>query len=221
MVDPHQTISAPIKPKDQGYYELNKRNTIKHDLKSKVIQDYTGNSIIKIDSLHGEKNGLLWGQSTHTNLCGADRVNLRQTFGKDSPGATINTMRRFTKAGNDVMTPRKAASVRSSMAPSLIADRAVDFAEPGSETEKQLLARKLYLMRKMLKNERRANEIISDKLTDMVHGAHGASPTAQIINDSLANQDRGILKQPLIQSAYIKAAHWMNENPFHFKRERR
>lgn len=97
--DPHLTMAAPVKPKDQGYFELNKRSSIHHDLKSKVIQDYNGTSIIKIDSLHGAKNGLLWGQSTHVNLNGTDRPNARQTFGKDCPNATINAMKRFTRAG--------------------------------------------------------------------------------------------------------------------------
>jgi hypothetical protein len=50
-----------------------------------------------------------------------------------------------------------------------------------TDTEKQLLARKLYLMRKMLKNERRANDIISTKLTDMIHGTHGNNPANRLI----------------------------------------
>lgn len=42
--------------KDPGYEELGKRNTVMQDLKSKVIKDYRGRIIIKIDESHGLKN---------------------------------------------------------------------------------------------------------------------------------------------------------------------
>jgi hypothetical protein len=98
MRDPHITIKAPPKKLDCGYFELNKRNTETHDLKSKVIHDYNGNVIIKIDSLHGKKNGNLWGQTTHTNLNGLDRPDMRQTFGRDSPGFPVQSIQRETRA---------------------------------------------------------------------------------------------------------------------------
>jgi len=91
MRDPHLTILQPEKKKDSGYFELNKRGTEAHDRKSKVIHDYNGNVIIKIDSLHGQKNGNLWGQTTHVNLHGSDRPNLRTTFGRDSPFVVVDT----------------------------------------------------------------------------------------------------------------------------------
>ena len=68
-------MSPPARKKDAGYHELGKRNTQAHDSRNKVIADYAGNLIIKIDSLHGQKNGNLYGQTTHANLKGADRPN--------------------------------------------------------------------------------------------------------------------------------------------------
>lgn len=58
LIDPHQTILPCRDPlgKDPGYLELGKRSTVMHDLKSRVIKDYQGRIIIKIDESHGLKN---------------------------------------------------------------------------------------------------------------------------------------------------------------------
>ena len=44
MIDPNITIRHEnVMPRgEQGYYELNKRDTIQHDRTSRVIHDYTG-----------------------------------------------------------------------------------------------------------------------------------------------------------------------------------
>ena len=55
----------------------------------------------------------------------------------------------------------------------------------GGETEKQILARKLYMMRKMLKNEKRANEIINQKLSNAIGEAHGVSATGKAVEAKL------------------------------------
>ena len=59
LVDPHQTqlpCQDPLKYKDPGYIDHGKRDTVMHDLKSRVIKDYQGKIIIKIDESHGLKN---------------------------------------------------------------------------------------------------------------------------------------------------------------------
>jgi len=58
----------------------------------------------------------------------------------------------------------------------------------GQETEKQQMARKLYLMRKMLKNERRANDLINEKLNRMTHEVHGNKLTASVV-DKVMSED--------------------------------
>jgi len=58
----------------------------------------------------------------------------------------------------------------------------------GQETEKQAMARKLYLMRKMLKNERRANDLINEKLNRMTHEVHGNKLTASVV-DKVMSED--------------------------------
>ena len=40
------------------------------------------------------------------------------------------------------------------------------------ESEKELLAKKLHLMKQMLKNERRANQLISNKLGNITTNMH-------------------------------------------------
>ncbi len=40
------------------------------------------------------------------------------------------------------------------------------------ESEKELLAKKLHLMKQMLKNERRANQLISNKLGNITKNMH-------------------------------------------------
>ena len=61
IIDPHQTMVLPKRPKDPGYVELDKRGSVRHDERSKVIIDYQGRAIYKIDSMHGIGNGNLWG----------------------------------------------------------------------------------------------------------------------------------------------------------------
>lgn len=60
-------------------------------------------------------------------------------------------------------------------------------------TEKQLLARKLYLMRKMLKNERRANEIISNKLSMLTTSVHANNKTIGMMSQSLKQSKTGVV----------------------------
>jgi hypothetical protein len=59
IIDPHHTIKPHKDPfdKDPGYSELKKRNTRAHDLKSKVIHDMMGRTIIKVDDYYGHLNG--------------------------------------------------------------------------------------------------------------------------------------------------------------------
>lgn len=149
-------------------------------MKSKVVHDYNGNTIIKIDSLHGAKNGGLFGQTTHSNLKGTDRPLNRHAFGVP---ADHNIYRAFkqpsplTRAANEVLTPRSQA--QKNRTASAKANKVE--APEGDISEKQLLARKLYLMRKMLKNERRANEIISNKLGTLAASMHTNNATVEMV----------------------------------------
>ena len=51
IIDPNITIRHEklMPSKDPGYYELEKRGTEHHDKKSRVIHDYTGKPMIKVD----------------------------------------------------------------------------------------------------------------------------------------------------------------------------
>lgn len=55
MIDPNITIRHEnVMPRrDPGYAELSKRDTIQHDRSSRVIHDYTGTPIIKVDQEGG------------------------------------------------------------------------------------------------------------------------------------------------------------------------
>ena len=55
MIDPNITIRhEEVMPrKAPGYGELRKRDTIDHDRKTRVIHDYTGTPIIKVDQEGG------------------------------------------------------------------------------------------------------------------------------------------------------------------------
>jgi hypothetical protein len=191
MTDPHLTILTPPREPDQGYYELNKRSTNAQDLKTKVITDYNGNIIVKIDSLHGAKNGGLYCQTTHNNLKGTDRPLNRHAFGVPAGHNIYQAWKdpRTTMAqtGAQVLTPRSRAA-RAEGRPT----RSETVAE-GELTEKQLLARKLYLMRKMLKNERRANEIISNKLGTLTATMHTNNKTVEMVAQNVRDNKRGVV----------------------------
>jgi hypothetical protein len=66
LLDPHLTLDRYTDPlyKDPGYNELSKRDTIRHDAKSKIFTDYKNNLIIKLDHSHGLRNGGLYYQTT-------------------------------------------------------------------------------------------------------------------------------------------------------------
>ena len=55
IIDPNITIRHEklMPSKDPGYYELQKRGTEHHDKKSRVIHDYTGKPMIKVDQEGG------------------------------------------------------------------------------------------------------------------------------------------------------------------------
>ena len=55
------------------------------------------------------------------------------------------------------------------------------------------MARKLYLMRKMLKNERRANEIISNKLGTLAAQMHTNNKTVELVAKSVRDNQRGVV----------------------------
>jgi hypothetical protein len=60
------------------------------------------------------------------------------------------------------------------------------------ESEKELLAKKLHLMKQMLKNERRANQLISNKLGNITTNMHMNNKTIQILSDQLRTSKRGV-----------------------------
>ena len=66
LTDPHLTIENYTDPlhKDPGYNELRKRDSLTHDIKSKIFNDYKNNLIVKLDHRHGERNGGLYYQTT-------------------------------------------------------------------------------------------------------------------------------------------------------------
>ena len=55
MIDPHITIrhESALPSKDPGYYPLKQRALHERDLKTRVIWDYTGTPIIKVDQKGG------------------------------------------------------------------------------------------------------------------------------------------------------------------------
>lgn len=67
LTDPHLTMDRfndLLIIRDPGYKELGKRNTIKHDTRSKIFNDYKNNLIVKLDHSHGLRNGGVYYQTT-------------------------------------------------------------------------------------------------------------------------------------------------------------
>lgn len=97
-MDPHQTMVGYTDPlhKDPGYEELDKRGTRAHDLKSKVIQDYQGRLMVKVDEKYGMKNGGLFGQST---------FNAESTPSRSSKGMADPRGSALHSAGTSMMSP--------------------------------------------------------------------------------------------------------------------
>ncbi len=67
LVDPHQTILPyrdNLVKQNPGYFELNKRSQITHDMTTKVIRDCQGKQIVRLDPDHGLRNGGVICQTT-------------------------------------------------------------------------------------------------------------------------------------------------------------
>lgn len=185
-IDPHQTMNSAAKSKDPGYKELNKRSQIDQDLRDKDVCDYSGKRIYKVDALHGVKNGGLFYQTTHSNLRGKDRPSGRNAFGVGGVGEGLTSPTSHQKSAAAVSAASQMISPRSRVA--------VD-GPVGEVSEKELLKRKMYLMQKMLKNEKRANEIISNKLGSMSASMHMDNTTMNEIARKMRQSNRKVSKQ--------------------------
>jgi hypothetical protein len=53
------------------------------------------------------------------------------------------------------------------------------------DVDKELLRKKLYLIRQMLKNERRANQIIKNNMGDLAASMHANNDTVKRLSEAL------------------------------------
>lgn len=148
LVDPHITIrhEKVMPQKDPGYLDLAKRDTVRQDKVSRVIHDYTGRPMIKVD----QEGGIFDNQLKKEPL---------------SP--------RLRKSGNDQVyhgpglygglsikpTNRQLFNNLPSAKPN-----EGPLTEADNLTKKGLMQRKLYLMKLMLRNEQKANSVIKQKI---------------------------------------------------------
>ena len=93
LVDPHITIKHEnVMPrKDPGYGELGKRDTIQHDRGARVILDYTGTPIIKVD----QEGGIFDGQLAQGVFGRSGKFN-------QNPFSTMSPQRGSSECGSSV-----------------------------------------------------------------------------------------------------------------------
>ena len=162
LIDPHVTIrhEDALPKKDPGYYPLQQQGTFARDSTRRVITDYTGTPIIKVDQEGGIfdqqlKQGLFKSLSPQPDrsakVSGSGRGrNSGNSLGGAayaSHGGKAQLSSRFLSMQNALQTVnnKTGSGLR-------------DVAELDSTlSTRGLMQRKLYLMKMMLKNEKQAN----------------------------------------------------------------
>lgn len=153
LIDPNLTIKHfRTKPdKDPGYRELNQITSEEYDRTAKVIKDYQNRNIIKVS----EPDVFV---STERQFRGGAGFTTT-----DHMHSAKKTRAYAGYAFDDLTRPVKSAHH----------SRANSLREKVSDpVTKELMRRKLYLMKLMVKNEKRANKIIGDTVNDLHISLH-------------------------------------------------
>ena len=172
IIDPNITIRHEklMPSKDPGYYELEKRGTEIHDKKSRVIHDYTGTPMIKVDQEGGifdEQIGLGNYRTLSPQLQSAGK---QQALGSTAQGKDVSVY-----AGAN---PRRNSFNQNHRQKAMSKTFGQNITEIDSTiSAKGLMQRKMYLMKLMLRNEKQANQIMKQKVGTLgkeIHQNHAA-----------------------------------------------
>ena len=161
LIDPHITIrhEDALPKKDPRYKPVPQQGTFERDRTRRVITDYTGTPIIKVD-----QEGGIFDQQ------------LRQGIYK-----TVET---------DLGAHQSRARAKSNSI-SLPGVRAKDgkLVEVSSNlSTRGLLQRKLYLMKLMLKNEKKANSAIKQRIDELSNSLHKQHDTVEKLGQQVHGQ---------------------------------
>lgn len=176
LVDPNITIrhedNMPYKRPE--YLNLGKRDTYKQDKVSRVIHDYTGRPMIKVDQEGGIFDNTIPVKqplSPRLQKSGIEIIKKDEDGKYQAPGLygglSVKPTKTFT--GIPCMKPMDPSS------------------EVDELTKKGLMQRKLYLMKLMLKNEKKANAVIKQKISALGSEMH-QNATAVKMYDKLVNK---------------------------------
>lgn len=138
-----------------------------HDLSSKVIFDNQNRIIVKVDESYGFKNAGVIGQMTHGGAS--------QFHSGPFRNSALYKGNNFDQSAPIPQITKTAAATQQKRAQS-----AAD-----SSSKKHLLERKIYLIKKMIKNEKQANEMISNQLSHLTTDLHMNNRTVQSTVDLL------------------------------------
>ena len=153
LIDPHITIrhEDALPKKDPRYVSLVQQGTICRDATRRVVMDYTGTPIIKVDQEGGIFDQQL-AQGAFKTMAALD-----SRISRTEKQQISNKLRGYStqvKPSNHRMKDAMR-SVGKSM------DGRLDLADVDSTLSRQgLMNRKLYLMKLMLKNEQNSNQIM-------------------------------------------------------------
>lgn len=157
LVDPTITIrhENALPKKDPGYYPLVQQSTVARDRTSRVIHDYTGTPIIKVDQEGGIFDAQL-GQGAYKTMSplASPSQQHKQRGGATSLGGLYDKTFNRTER-----VPAQWLEVQQRM------QKQAKSGAPGSDVDttlstRGLMQRKLYLMKKMLQNEKAANTMM-------------------------------------------------------------
>ena len=180
IIDPYVTISheMALPKKDPGYVKLSQQDLVTRDKVRRVINDYQGRPIVKVDQEGGIFDQQL-GQGIHKQQSLTPHqkqmhdLSARNVRGRTEPrknafstsdgAANANISSKFMDLQTALQTVQKGTGKNGAL-------NVTDI--DSTLSTRGLMQRKLYLMKMMLKNEKHANSLMKQKIGDMGRQMH-------------------------------------------------
>ena len=188
LIDPNITIrhEKALPTKEPGYKELQKRDTIRHDAKTRVIHDYTGTPMIKVDQEGGIFDQQLKQGNYRTLSPQLAESGRQQTLAK----TTTYADRKMKDGLSATNHPRRQSMGQPGKTRDLtgaLLSKGKGVTDIDSTISKRgLMQRKLYLMKLMLRNERQANQLMKQKVGSLNTELHKNATAVRLLDTTAA-----------------------------------
>ena len=183
IINPYVTIrhEEAMPKKDPGYTEFAQQDLVTRDKKRRVITDYYGRPIIKVDQEGGIFDQQL-NQGAHARTATLEKSakTLRsRTNPRIGAFTTTGDVKNLSNKFQDLQTALQTVNKGSV--------RDINDIDSSLST-RGLMQRKLYLMKMMLKNEKHCNNVMKQKIGDMGKELHENNYTIRKLSTKIPHE---------------------------------